>query len=74
MSVLCPGCHRPFTTQIVKREVMGDELHKAEPFTGTRSRPFSVDVSKAVVEYRHYCICRYCEYEWTETRVVKFNA
>ena len=73
MSILCPKCHRPFTKQIVKREPVKDYVHEAEHFEGTRSRPFSVDTSMAVVETVHYCKCNHCGHEWTETKIVKFD-
>ncbi|HXW95503.1 MAG TPA: hypothetical protein VEJ19_07340 [Nitrososphaerales archaeon] len=68
-----PKCHRPFTKQIVKREAAKDYTHEAEHFSGTRNRPYSVDVSKEFVEFVHYCKCRHCGYEWTETKTVKFE-
>jgi len=74
LSFLCPRCHRPFTKQIVKREVVDDKVSEAPKFEGSRSRPYSVDVTKAVVKYAHYCRCRHCGHEWTETKVVEFNA
>ena len=73
MSFLCPKCHRPFTKQIVKREALSEHAHEAGHFAGTRSRPFQVDTSKEVVEMMHFCRCRHCGHEWTETKTVRFD-
>jgi DNA-directed RNA polymerase subunit RPC12/RpoP len=73
LSFLCPKCHRPFTKEIVKREPTKDITHTPPKFEGSRSRPFSVDTSKEVVEFTHYCRCKHCGHEWAETKIVKFD-
>jgi len=74
LAFLCPECHRPFTKEIVRREVVDDKVHEAPKFEGTRSRPYPVEVTKAVVNHAHYCRCRHRGHEWTEYKLVEFDA
>jgi len=76
MTSLCPKCHRPFTKEVVKSEVMKNSISSAlrAPIIGTQSRPCYVDVTNAVVETKSHYRCKHCGHEWTENKTVELNA
>jgi len=67
----------PFTKEILKREPVKVWEHEPEYFNEEYHRaqmcPSSVDASKEVVEFKHYCSCRHCRHEWTETKAIAFD-
>jgi hypothetical protein len=76
MSVLCPKCHRPFSNEFEKKEVINEDYHEGEQFTGTRSKAktlFPVDRPKEIVIFKYYYKCKHCGFEWTETKSVDFG-
>jgi len=78
VSLLCPNCHRPFTKEITKREPVKAWEHEPEHFDGeefcrTQTCPSTIDRAKEVVEFMHYCSCKHCRHEWTETKTVEFE-
>ena len=62
-SILRSRCHRIFSREVEKKEIVGDDVREGELFTGTRGRPFPVEGRKAVVKYSYYYKCLHCQHE-----------
>ena len=74
LAILCPKCHRLFSKELERKEIVSNDIREGVPFTGTRARFVPVEVRKAVVKYNYYYKCKHCQHEWTETKLVEFNA
>jgi len=74
MAALCPNCHRPFSKEVEKKEIVKDSVHEGNQFTGTRTKfPVPLDLGKEIVDFKYYYKCKHCGYEWTEIKQVEFD-
>jgi len=74
MSVLCPKCHRPFSKEFEKKEVVNEGYHEGDLSTGSRSKgPVPLDLGKEIVIFKYYYKCNRCGFEWIETKSVDFG-